>query len=127
MCGYNLHRLRGRLCPECGQALELRIALTEPRLAAFYTGLVGLAAGVGFAGLVFLWGLIELLLQGGPELWQLALLAAEAVVLTALLLIWIRCSGRIRRLTPPQRWMLAGATWWISLGAMFLFWLAVDH
>ncbi len=127
MCGYNLHRLRGRVCPECGQALELRIALTEPRLGAFYTGLVGLAAGVGFAGLVFLWGLIVYLLHGGPELWQLTLLACEAVVLANLLIVWIRCAGRIRRLGPGLRVLLAGATWCLSLSAMLLFGLLVGN
>ena len=125
MCGYNLHRLRGSKCPECGQALELRVALVNPRLGLFYTGLVGLAAGVGFASLVFLWGLIMILSQGGPEIWHLTLLAGEAIAMTLLLLTWIRCSGRFRLLTTAQRGLLASSTWLVSIAMMFIFVLAV--
>lgn len=125
MCGYNLHKLRGNHCPECGQSLELQIALTEPRMAAFHTGLVGLAAGVGFTGLVLLWGLIALLRRGGPQSWQLLFLFGETIVLSALLATWLRHSGRLRRLPTATRWTLACGTWVMTLAAVLIFGLAV--
>lgn len=126
MCGYNLHRLRGLKCPECGQQLKLQIALAQPRLAAFYTGLVGLAAGLGFCSLVLIWGLLDSLYRGGPTMWQLALLAGETVVLASLLAVWLRHSGRTRRLRPRARWTLAILTWVVAFGAMLLFGLSVQ-
>lgn len=126
MCGYNLHNLRGDKCPECGQELTLHIALAEPRLAAFYTGLVGLAAGLGFCSLVLVWGLLVSLFRGGPRMWQLALLGGETVVLAALLAAWLHHSGRIRRLRQRARWTLALLTWVVAFGAMLLFGMAVQ-
>lgn len=126
MCGYNLHRLRGSKCPECGQTLELRIALAEPRLAAFYTGLVGLAAGVGFAAFVMVYIVVESFFIGFAAVWWLALLPAEAVVLGVLAVVWIRNSGKIRRCSVHVRWALAASAWLLSSLGVLLFGLAAN-
>lgn len=44
-CGYNLRGLRSGICPECSQALVLRVGLSEPRMRLYIAGMVGLAAG----------------------------------------------------------------------------------
>lgn len=127
MCGYNLHNLRGRRCPECGQELTLHVALAEPRLGAFYTGMVGLAAGFGFTSLVLLWGAVALARRGGPEPWQLLLLFVESVVLGAMLLTWIRKGAAIRRLPPAARQLLAALAWLAAVMAVLIFGMAVEY
>src|ERR1041384_3207925 len=47
-CGYNLRQLRYPLCPECGERLELRVGMVEPRLGLWLAGLMASAAGAGF-------------------------------------------------------------------------------
>src|SRR5690349_9822829 len=44
-CGYSLRNLKRGVCPECGEALTLRVGLVEPRMGLWIAGLVGLAAG----------------------------------------------------------------------------------
>src|SRR5262245_32084681 len=53
-CGYNLRDLTRDHCPECDQGLALRVGLVESGLAGFIAGLIGLAAGAGFSGLLLL-------------------------------------------------------------------------
>lgn len=55
-CGYNLRDLQVPRCPECGDALRLRLVLAEPRLGLWLATLIPVlaAAGVGvmFAALM---------------------------------------------------------------------------
>ena len=125
MCHYNLHKLKGSSCPECGHELVLRVAVTNPRMAAFYTGLLGLAAGAGFASLLTLWIVYGMLRHGfgagGPSVTEFIILPIEAVVLGGLALVWIRDSGRIRRLPALFRWALACCAWMSSIGGTAFF------
>src|SRR5882724_12518749 len=59
-CDYNLRGLKGDICPECSQRLVLRVGLAEPRQRAFIAAVVGLAAGTGFHGLLFVYFLIAM-------------------------------------------------------------------
>jgi len=124
MCNYNLHKLKGSSCPECGYQLELQVTVSNPRMAAFYTGLIGLAAGAGFASLVLAFALIiyaTRMVGGGPSLGEMMLLLVEAVVLGSLAIVWIRCSGRIRRMETWARWSLALGCCFLSFAAMLIF------
>lgn len=113
-CGYELHQLTGGKCPECGQALCLRVGLETPNLAAFVTGLVGLAAGFGFSGTVLLLLIyIELIEQFGPPFSIWVVLAVESSVSLGLILLWIRFGNAIRRMARGRRWPLA-----IACGAL---------
>src|SRR5438045_2504229 len=62
-CGYNLRNLGGNRCPECGDALALRVNLSEPRLGPLIAGLVSLSAGAGLNGLLLLYGLMVVAFQ----------------------------------------------------------------
>ncbi len=129
MCDYNLHKLKGNTCPECGHGLELRVAVSNPRMAAFYTGLLGLAAGTGFAALVLAFAATIYATRtvgGGPCLGEMTLLLIEAIVLGGLTIVWIRCSGRIRRMETWARWSLAIGCCWLSFVAMLVFAAVVD-
>jgi nitrate reductase gamma subunit len=55
-CNYNLRGLTVAACPECNQALTLRVALKEPRLAWFLVAVIALSCGIGVHG--FLVGLL---------------------------------------------------------------------
>ncbi len=129
LCGYNLHRLRGSTCPECGWELELRIAVREPRRAAFYAGLVGLAAGAGFALLLTGFALVVPLIRNdvfGPELWEIGLLCAKGIVLLTLCLLWIRSARWIQRRSTSERWLLAIGAWVLTISAVFIFFLVFE-
>ena len=47
LCGYNLRGLTAARCPECGRGLHLSVGLTEPRIGAWVTCLVGVTASAG--------------------------------------------------------------------------------
>lgn len=47
VCRYSLRGLEGACCPECGEALRLRVGVVEQTLAAWVGGLVGLAGVMG--------------------------------------------------------------------------------
>ena len=51
-CGYNLRGLTIRACPECNEALQLRVGLAEPKMKLWLATVLGLAFGVGFSLLV---------------------------------------------------------------------------
>jgi len=121
MCGYNLHNLRGDKCPECGQELTLQIALAEPRMAAFITGLVGLAAGAGFAGFELILTTFFSVLNGFWWWSDTLVLAVETVVFSLLVILWHRRSAKIRRLSSAARWKLAAGAWLLSIIGLAIF------
>jgi hypothetical protein len=119
-CGYNLRDLAGDRCPECGEELALRVQLSEPQMAAFLTGVVGLSAGAGFSGLILLYGFIVTFFilrggGGGNAARILAVTLGGLAVESGALLGWLRFRGRLRTLPPPTRWALAAGCWALSL------------
>jgi len=107
-CGYNLCALTGDQCPECGQQLALRVELAEPKLAAFITGLVGLAASAGFSGLLLGWLAITLIVRGHwPGDGQLnGILVGGLVMSLALLGRWVQRRRWLRCQSTGKRWAL---------------------
>lgn len=96
-CGYNLRGLTGEACPECGESLRLRVGILEPRLGLFVTGLVGLAGGLGFCGLILVYAVYSLL----ARVWTidrtaLVSLVAGCLACGSALYAWVRHRGRIR-------------------------------
>ncbi len=120
VCEYNLRDLRFPRCPECGLELELRLALSEPKQGAFLTGLVGIACGVGFNGILVVYFLVlSIRRNSGPSVWEVWPVVPGTVVGVAMLGLWIRGRGRLRRMSGLVRWSLV-------LGAvlMTLLWVA---
>lgn len=117
-CGYSLRGLTGSSCPECDEALVLRVGLQEPRLAAYLAGLIGLASGAGFHGFVFAWASWWIVFgAGGPQAGEMAALVVGLALCGYGLAMWIRYRGRIRRAPEAVRrglvtacWVLSGAT-----------------
>lgn len=113
-CAYQLRHLTATTCPECGQALVLRIGQKHPNLAGYVIGLIGLAFPVGFGGIIM--ALLLLASMTYPPAFDMdALIIIFVITLfPALLLItWITLGRRIRRLDAPTRALLAGACWLI--------------
>jgi hypothetical protein len=52
-CGYNLRGLMRTSCPECNKALELRVAVADPFLAAWIASAAAVLPAAGI-GLIFL-------------------------------------------------------------------------
>lgn len=66
-CGYNLRSLTSDRCPECAEGLRLQVGLQEPRLAAYLAGLIGLASGAGFGGMLLIYAIYESLVDLPPN------------------------------------------------------------
>jgi hypothetical protein len=122
-CGYDLRDLRAPICPECGDELVLRVGLAHPQQGAFIAGLVGLAAGAGFSGLLCVYVVVAIVIQSRtdlpPHFWTVTLLptSVEASGLAA----WMRCRRRISRAPAAWRWALVVGCWALSLANVVLF------
>lgn len=103
-CKYDLRGLMGKQCPECNQELQLRVGLVEPKMRLWLTGLVVLAAGVGFSGLLLLYLLVSIMFRPGGGWGGFLAATAGGVVLEGVLLwAWVGFGRRIRAMTLQQR------------------------
>ncbi|MBX3406981.1 MAG: hypothetical protein KF869_09470 [Phycisphaeraceae bacterium] len=128
VCGYNLRGLLGNRCPECGRRLVLAVGTTEPRLAAFIAGLVGLSSGLGFSALLLIYVLFEAMFgrRGfSPSLLEITLLLVGAAVGAGGVAIWVRMRKRLGRVREAAKWGWAGAAWLIGITFPVLFLLTV--
>lgn len=121
MCEYNLRDLPGDRCPECGERFRLQVGLTDPKLAGFIFGLVGITVGFGFSSLMLVGAGISFLFVGSPTLEDVYPLIVISVIESIALYMWIRCSSSIRRWTVRKRWTVAGLCWLMSLGGAVWF------
>ena len=119
-CGYNLRELTSEICPECGLALRLRVGLVEPRQAGWVTGLVGLASGMGFFGIVLLVGFYQLALNGFLAWDFFAWFGSLAVVHVLALSAWILGRPWVRTRTQSRRIWLAIGCWMLPAVSMLL-------
>jgi hypothetical protein len=122
-CGYNLRGLREARCPECGEAIALRVGLVEPRQAAGIAGLIGLAAGAGMNGLLLGYAVIRVvffrdIFGVDAFLW---LNLGGLIVEGGALMAWLRRWRNIRRLTPRTKIMLVAGCWALTLLNLLLF------
>ncbi len=126
LCGYNLRALRTDVCPECGSEVQVTVGLTEPRMGAFVAGVAGLAAGLGFNGLMLLWvGWMVIERRGGPPLDQVWPLPIGAIVTGVALMFWLRRRRAIRLMSVQKRWVLAVGCYVLSLAAAVMFFAVV--
>ena len=127
MCEYNLRGLTGTVCPECGEALRLRVSLSEPKMAAYLCGLLGLSLGVGFSGLWFAFMVVAQLTFGAgvsrPPYWILAVLGSQFVIEALAMWVWLVRRRWIRRRSRDQRWALVAAAWGCTIGFAALFFM----
>jgi hypothetical protein len=124
-CGYNLRDLGTSTCPECGEALALRVGLAEPKQAAVLAGLIGLTAGAGMSALlllylvlrVFVFGDRYYLFRGTFMVLNAGGFAAEGLATVW----WLRNWRKIRRLGPRPRRLLVAGCWLLTLANLILF------
>lgn len=119
MCAYNLRALQTAKCPECGSEVEVTVGLTEPRMAAFIAGVVGLAIGLGFHGLLMGWiGWLWLKRpRSGPPSSVWAPLVIGVVVTGVAMVVWLRARRRIRQEPSRHRLLLVLGCYGLSLGS----------
>lgn len=126
-CGYNLRGLRSEHCPECHEALVLRIGLAEPKQGTFIAGLVALAAGTGFSGLLalyFVYYVVRRSRLSGAEKY-LSITLVGFVIEGTLMIVWLKNRGRIGRCSPSMRTILVGAAIGLTLANLVTFGLNV--
>ena len=127
VCGYNLRGLQGNRCPECGRRLVLAVGTTEPRLAAFIAGLVGLSSGLGFSALLLIYVLFEAMFgrRGfSPSMLEVRC-SSWAAVGAAGVWAWVRVRKRLGRLREAAKWGWVGAAWLIGITFPVMFLLTV--
>jgi len=118
LCGYNLRGLQRGACPECNQALVLKVDLAEHRLAALIVAFLCLGSGIGVDLLLLVVVPLDLLhgakfdayLVRGLVTAALGL-AVESGVLVALL----RLRRRFQRLDPSTRWIIVFAIFFLTV------------
>ncbi|CAG0964286.1 hypothetical protein PHYC_00897 [Phycisphaerales bacterium] len=121
-CGYDLRGLTTPRCPECNQLLTLRVRLAEPRIAAWITGLIGLAFGTGFNFLLLIYFVLMVAFRGmGGELRIVLLVGIPLLGLGPAIAVWLWKRGRIQRCRPPAGWGLAVGCWLATLGSFASF------
>lgn len=118
-CGYNLRDLTSPVCPECGDRLELRVNLAEPRLGSWLAGMVGAACGAGFNGLLLFYVGIMMVREGGRNLRGLlspflGVNGTGLVIMGLILLAWIRGRAKFRRASPAMKTSLILGTWLLA-------------
>lgn len=120
-CGYNLRGLTGDRCPECNEPLVLKVGLSEPKLAEWMVGLVGVGMSTGFCLIVLLWGIVAHFQRGGVRRDELIPLVVGALLGAVLLLYWGRFGRRtLSRIGPNGRWPLVIIL--IALGVPCIIW-----
>ncbi len=105
-CGYNLRGLTSARCPECNEALELKVTLAEPGLAGFLSALVPAACALGFSAILFLWGSVA----GAPR-GDLSRIGLAALVMGAVTGALIGGRRRFSRLGAGARAGVIAACW----------------
>lgn len=128
-CGYNLRGLTGTTCPECNQAIELRIALSEPRIGAYLGAVCGLLVGGGMAAVMLGIFVVVSMFEGWPpRRYWFAMFGITGIAIGTLLglgamLLMGRGRKWFRRRGPTGRsWVIAGS--W-GLTAAFVTWFLV--
>jgi predicted RNA-binding Zn-ribbon protein involved in translation (DUF1610 family) len=125
-CEYNLRNLTGNRCPECGEELVLRVNLAEPRQRLLLAGLIGLAAGTGFNGLLILYAVISSLRSpyGVPRAVWFVTFSGFLIIGTAML-VWLSKWRSLRQLLTSARVVLVLGCWLISLIDIVIFSFAI--
>lgn len=126
-CGYPLTDLPRGVCPECGLALVLRLALTKPKQGVYITGLIGLGAGIGFHGMLLLYFAYMVWFEGsmgGPDLRDVIPMIIALVIEFPCIVIWARSWAFFQRQSRLVGVALAMTCWVISLSLAiwFLVW-----
>ena len=113
VCGYDLRMLQRPACPECGEDISLRVVPREPRLAAFLTGLIGLAVALGPSALLTLIFAYFFVTDpsNGLLLGFLLITAPTALISGGAMIGWLRFGRRLRRSGDAARWTLALLCW----------------
>jgi hypothetical protein len=122
-CRYNLRMLQSGRCPECNMELQLEVRLKEPRLGTLIAGVVAMASGLGFGGLMCVFGLIMTIARGKGTLrdWEpFVYFGSIAVVHAVGLWIWARSWKKVRTMSRQTRILLAAACWVLPVASVIV-------
>ena len=104
LCHYNLRALTSPRCPECGRELRLTIGLVEPRLAAWLTGQIALAAAAGIGAMIILVSAINGWPNGGYRQALLNFAFSFHIAMIPVAAAWVILRRRYMRLPRGAQW-----------------------
>jgi hypothetical protein len=117
VCSYNLRGLAAPVCPECSAHLHLQVGSENLRLGPWLVGVVSLALGLGFDGvvsLIMIGALIIVPPPPSPAAWRQVLTILGVLVLLAAICgcgLWgmLRWRGVWTRMPLPKQRMVAAS------------------
>ncbi len=126
-CGYNLRDLVVPRCPECAAPLTLSVNQAEPRFAGFVSGVIGLAGGTGFSGLLLVYAMIRIV-AGAAGPWWNPFVTATTIGMAlegACLAGWVAQRRRLTASSASVRRLMIAACWLLTLANLATFVLLV--
>ncbi|MFI4882220.1 MAG: hypothetical protein ACIAQU_06505 [Phycisphaerales bacterium JB064] len=119
-CSYNLRDLTSAVCPECGEALALRLQAEHPRVSVLVLGLLPLAMAFGFFTIITLFVIgISIWHDDWPPLgyWVAAPLIGS--IFGVMTFAWVKNWTRVRRWSQRGRIAVVSACWiTMAIGAV---------
>ncbi len=109
-CNYSLRDLTEARCPECGERLTLGVTLSEPHIGRFIAIWIPLLAGLGFGGVLSLWGL-----SAGAAAHELAPLLLLVLCTAPGATVAVLLRRRLRRLNLAGFALLLAAAWLVPV------------
>ncbi|MEO0586103.1 MAG: hypothetical protein AAF078_00525 [Planctomycetota bacterium] len=116
-CGFFLRAVTSPTCPECGQALALRVGLAEPKLFLWLAGLIPLAMTMGFGVVVLLLVVVVMTLQGGmPPVGFFIFFISVAGLGCLFTIVWVCLRSPFRGLSLTARCFWVALAWIAPIG-----------
>ena len=111
-CSYNLRDLTSAVCPECGEALAVRLQAEHPRVSVLVLGLLPLAMALGFfaMGTLIIVG-VSLYFGDWPPIEFWITLPFCAAICLAATVAWLKAWRKIRRWPDGLRSVAIVACW----------------
>lgn len=123
ICDYDLHKVSGAMCPECGSPIQLGVVSPHAKPGPWLFGVISFALALGFDGVVLLLMFVPMFAQGvpafsaAPQFWLIYLMMWCLGGASAAGLVFVLRRKRRWQTSPPEsQWRRA---WAVFLGVGF--------
>lgn len=123
VCEYDLFRVSGSTCPECGSPIQLGVVSPHARFGPWLLAVIAFALALGFDGVVMLLMFVPMIAQGvpafsaAPQFWVLYLMMLALTSCSGLgLTLVLRRKRRWQSRPVKKQWRMG---WAVFLGVGF--------